>query len=482
MKKAIAIIVLGLLWNNIVFADSKKPIIIPIHSWRSQEVMAYVIGGIFEEVGSNVEYVTVDSQAVYESIRRGDVSISHEVWQSAFGRSFDTARNKGGLLDWGDHAARTIEEVGVPTWVIEKNLCPGLPDWKALKKCAHVFARAGSNGKGVILDGPKIWNQDLFPQRIQALGLADKYVVKFAGGKDALWRELADAKREGRGTMIFNWSPNFTDMEGFTMIKWPPYRDGCRPTDGGDGACGSPDGYLKKAVSVKFTQTHPDAARAFKKIAFTTKDIGRMAAYVDIEKMTHEQAAKKWLRKNKHKWEHWIGRTNLAYNAFEQQVLDEDSFYKATTAKKQEKDATIEQMYVDGLLTKDECIKAKKKILKNQTILGCKIAETKEEEKKVVKKEFTQDQESIDNDPPKIEIAESITVNDTDYEVEGKVKDKSEKIFIEVMGRPVKVHKGKFVIRRYSPVDEQISIVAIDQWGNISKPKIVNIKIDIKDK
>ena len=50
------------------------------------------------------------------------------------------------------------------------------------------------------------------------------------------------------------------------------------------------------------------------------------------------------------------------------------------------------------------------------------------------------------------------------------------------MGRPVKVHKGKFVIRRYSPVDEQISIVAIDQWGNISKPKIVNIKIDIKDK
>ena len=32
-----------------------------------------------------------DSQGVYESIRIGDVSISHEVWESAFGKSFTTA-------------------------------------------------------------------------------------------------------------------------------------------------------------------------------------------------------------------------------------------------------------------------------------------------------------------------------------------------------------------------------------------------------
>ena len=47
--------------------------------------------------------------------------------------------------------------------------------------------------------------------------------------------------------------------------------------------------------------------------------MGRMAAYVDVDKMSHEAAAKKWLRKNKHKWKYWIGRTDLAYDAFEQQ-------------------------------------------------------------------------------------------------------------------------------------------------------------------
>ena len=42
--------------------------------------MAYIIGGIFESMGNTVEYVPADSQAVYEAIRIGDVTISHEVW------------------------------------------------------------------------------------------------------------------------------------------------------------------------------------------------------------------------------------------------------------------------------------------------------------------------------------------------------------------------------------------------------------------
>jgi len=91
-------------------ADSTQPIVIPIHNWSSQVVMAYVIGGMFETMGSNVEYVTADSQAVYESIRTGDVTISHEVWQSTFGKSFLTAVEKGGVIDAGTHSATTLEE------------------------------------------------------------------------------------------------------------------------------------------------------------------------------------------------------------------------------------------------------------------------------------------------------------------------------------------------------------------------------------
>ena len=105
--------------------DSAQPIIIATHNWSSQIVMAHVIGGIFESMGNNVSYVNTDSQAVYESIRIGDVTLAHEVWESAFGKSFTTALDKGGILDWGDHEARTLEDMGYPNWVTDKDLCPG---------------------------------------------------------------------------------------------------------------------------------------------------------------------------------------------------------------------------------------------------------------------------------------------------------------------------------------------------------------------
>tara|TARA_Y100000310_G_scaffold100825_1_gene98714 strand:- start:278 stop:1990 length:1713 start_codon:yes stop_codon:yes gene_type:complete len=67
---------------------------------------------------------------------------------------------------------------------------------------------------------------------------------------------------------------------------------------------------------------------------------------------------------------------------------------------------TLEQMYVDGLLTRSECIKSKKKILKSQSVPGCKKIGTKKEpkatyitkkkeKKKVVKKKVAKKQGCI---------------------------------------------------------------------------------------
>ena len=61
MKKIKCAIVAGIMLTFSVgivsAADSKKPILIPIHNWSSQVVMAHVIGGIFESMGNNVSYV-----------------------------------------------------------------------------------------------------------------------------------------------------------------------------------------------------------------------------------------------------------------------------------------------------------------------------------------------------------------------------------------------------------------------------------------
>jgi len=102
LKKTVGAILAGIMLtfgaSTVSAADSSSPIVIPTHNWSSQVVMAYVIGGIFESMGNNVEYVSADTQAVYESIRQGDVTISHEVWQSTFGKSFYAAWQKAASL------------------------------------------------------------------------------------------------------------------------------------------------------------------------------------------------------------------------------------------------------------------------------------------------------------------------------------------------------------------------------------------------
>ena len=377
MKKFLGIIILSFLCTSLSFAK----IIIPTHNWSSQIVGAYVIGGIFEELGYPVKYKNTDSQAVYESIRKGKVSISHEVWESAFGGSFNNALARGGIVDAGEHVARSMEDMGVPNWVIEKNLCPGLPDWTALKNpaCAKNFITANSGGKGQMLEGPQAWHGDLIPQRIDALGLGDLWTVVYAGSADALWSELYNAERKGRGTIIFNWSPNWTDRRGFTMINFPPYYPGCRPGDGGNGKCGSPDGYIKKAASSKFIKQYPEAFAVLKKINFTTLDIGSMAALVDVDKMTHEAAAKKWLRDNRYKWEYWIGRTNIVYDANKQQEIDQK--YPKTRIAKKPDNSNDEKARIDEEKRKIE--EEKRKIEEEKR----KIADAKKKQKKKKEKE-----------------------------------------------------------------------------------------------
>ena len=153
--------------------------------------------------------------------------------------------------------------------------------------------------------------------------------------------------------------------------------------------------------------------------------------------------------------------------------------------EKKKQELLLAQKKAEEERKKQELLLAQKKAEEEKKKQELLLAQKKAEEKKKVaekpKEEFKPEEKEIDNDPPVILIAKTITVSDTSYEIEGKITDQSEKVFIEVDGRPVRVKGGKFKVQRFSPVDEQIAIVAIDQWGNRSEPKLVNIKIDIKD-
>ena len=305
MKKFISLFYALVLFAGFTtVAKAADPIRIPVLNWSSQIVMANVMAQAFEELGYDAELVPAESATRYEAVRVGELHVAHETWESTMALPFYAAMDKGGLIDAGSHDLITFEEMGVPNWVIEEGLCPGLPSWEALKspECAANFATPDSEGKGRWLEGPYEWHTEVMPNRLKGLGIDDLWMVKFAGTADALWAELEAAKKEGRGTIIFNWSPNFTDAAGFTFIDFPPYFEGCRLENGGTletTGCGSPKGWLKKAAHIKFPITHTSAYKFYTKMEFTAPNIGEMANYVDNMNMTHAEAATAYIANNR---------------------------------------------------------------------------------------------------------------------------------------------------------------------------------------
>ncbi len=290
-------------------ADSDDPIVIPIHNWSSQIVMSNVVGQVLEMNGNAVEYVTTDSQAVYESVRLGDVTLELEVWEGAFGASFRAALDKGGIVDVGDHNAVTREDWWYPMWT--KESCPGLPSWEALNACASVFATAETGDKGRYLDGPVDWLKH-GQERVEALGM--DFVVVNAGSAAALWAEIGAAEADKRPIVVFNWTPNFAEaVWPGEFVEFPAWVDGCDkdPAVGTNPNalydCGNPaDGYLKKAAWDGMQAKWPSAYAILEKVNFTNPQIAEMAKLVDIDEMEPAEAAEAWLEANEGIWKSWL--------------------------------------------------------------------------------------------------------------------------------------------------------------------------------
>ena len=314
LKKTASAIALGAAMSvsaaaSATAADSSDPIVIPIHNWSSQIVMSHAVGQIFESMGNSVEFVTTDSQAVYESVRLGDVALELEVWEGAFGKSFREALEKGGLHDAGDHDAVTREDWWYPMWT--KEACPGLPDWKALNDCAALFKTAESGEKGRYLDGPVDWSKH-GKERVEALGM--DFVVVNAGSAAALWAEIGAAEKDKRPVVVFNWTPNFAEaVWPGEFVEFPTWEDGCDkdPSKGPNPDalydCGNPaKGYLKKAAWDGMKDKWPKAYCVLTKISFTNPQIAEMAKIVDVDEEEAEDAAGIWLEANEGVWKPWV--------------------------------------------------------------------------------------------------------------------------------------------------------------------------------
>jgi glycine betaine/proline transport system substrate-binding protein len=180
-----------------------------------------------------------------------------------------------------------------------------------LNDCAAKLATPETAPKGRYLAGPTDWEKP-DRERVEALGL-DIEVVN-ASDAATLWAELEAAFRRKEPIILFNWTPNWVEAEyQGRFIDFPDHHAACE-TDPDWGLnpdatfdCGNPKrGWLKKGVWAGLPKTWPCAFELIKNINFTNAGIGAAAAKVDVDGLTPEEAAARWIEENEEVWETWI--------------------------------------------------------------------------------------------------------------------------------------------------------------------------------
>jgi glycine betaine/proline transport system substrate-binding protein len=310
-----AAVAVGLVLATVSSAAAPPAIKILTLDWTSQVVLSHIFGDLLERLGHEVVYVEDAAEAQWFLLSSGQADLQVEVWEGTMAEKLTELSGRGLIVDAGSHAALTREEWWFPDYV--RPLCPGLPDWRALKRCPEIFSPDGG-GRGVYYTGP--WEKP-DAARIRALGLA--FDVVHLPDAAALHRVLRDAANAARPVVLFNWTPNWVEsIYPGAFVEFPAYDPACE-TNPGWGPnpelswdCGNPkDGWLKKAVSRDFASRWPCAYDLVRRASFDNEDIARAAALVDVEGMTAVDAARFWLDTRPHIWQPWLAAAGCTATA-----------------------------------------------------------------------------------------------------------------------------------------------------------------------
>jgi len=231
-----------------------------------------------------------------------------EMWETTGKDAMMASLKTGKTLDLGETGMQAKEEWWYPLYMKER--CPGLPDWKALNKCAKVFSTPETAPKGRYLGGPVTWGGH-DEERIKALKLNFEDV--HAGTEAALFAELKSAYERKAPILLWVYAPHWavSKFKG-EWVEFPTYTDACYK-DAKWGVnpklkydCGKPFGWIKKVGWKGGEKKWPGAYKAIRKFHVNNTEMGAMIGRIDLDGEKLDAVVADWMGKNKSRWQAWI--------------------------------------------------------------------------------------------------------------------------------------------------------------------------------
>ena len=287
--------------------DSKDPIKLTLHDWTGQYLTTKIMGSVLMKAGNNVEYVQADYLAQFAGLETGDLHVAMEMWETTGKDAMDASLKTGNTIDLGETGMDAKEEWWYPLYMKEK--CPGLPDWKALNKCAEAFSTPETSPKGRYLGGPVTWG-GFDDERAEALGL--DYEVIHAGTDAALFAELESAYQRKAPILLWIYAPHWAvaKFEG-EWVEFPEYTDECyndpkwgmNPDKAYD--CGKPFGWIKKVGWKGGEAKWPAAYKAIRNFQIKNDEMSALIVDVDLNGREVDEVVAEWVEKNETRWKAW---------------------------------------------------------------------------------------------------------------------------------------------------------------------------------
>lgn len=281
-----------------------EPIKLAINEWTGQHITTQITGKILEAAGYKVEYVVAGYQNMWQAMSEGQLDAAMEVWASNVTDQYRQMHADGKIEDLGELGLEARE--GFVYTPPTAELCPGLPDWRALEKCSSIFITAESMPLGRAVDYPAEYGTP-GTDRIKALGLPFKPIP--AGSEGAVVAEIKASVERKTPLLAFFWRPHWAfakyHLEFVDLPKGTPecYSDpayGPNPDVTGD--CDLLPSAIFKTAWPGFKDKWPAAYEILKGLTLSVDQQEPMIEAIDVDGQSLDSVTSKWVADNNAAW------------------------------------------------------------------------------------------------------------------------------------------------------------------------------------
>ena len=285
------------------------------NAWVGYEADVAVVAYLLKnDLNCTVNIKNISEQISWQGFPTGEVDVILENWgHEDLAAKYITADKTA--VDLGSQGNVGIIGLFIPKYYLDAH--PDLAaamgkDPKtvaaALNAVAADFKTSESGDKGQILDGdPSYVTND--EGLVAGLGL--NYKVVYSGSEAASDTAIKAAVDAQKPILAYYWEPNWFDSQinnAMVQFKFSPYVAGCDKNQKSL-TCDYPPYNLNKVASTTFANSGSPAATLIKNFKWTNDDQNAVATDISLNKLSDDDAAKKWLDAHPDVWKAWMAGT-----------------------------------------------------------------------------------------------------------------------------------------------------------------------------